>query len=129
MFSSCAVLSSSDYSRTKAGWTALHFAAYRGHPSLARALVSKHNASIDATTMKKQTPLHLAAMAGKIEVGEMIQFIKLHATAFFRRPADSCWIWGQVWTPPMIPDLSASTWGPRQTNQRSSLSSLRQGRR
>ncbi len=55
-------------SKTKAGFTALHFAAKQGHTPLIEFLVKKHNATIDSMTMKKQTPLHLAAMSGKLEV-------------------------------------------------------------
>jgi ankyrin repeat protein len=55
-------------SKTKSGWTALHFAAQKGHADLADYLVRKKAATLDATTMKKQTPLHLAATSGKIEV-------------------------------------------------------------
>ena len=54
-------------SKTKAGWTALHFAAQRGHQALVEYFVTKSGATVDATTMKKQTPLHLAATSGKLE--------------------------------------------------------------
>ena len=52
-------------SRTKNGWTALHFAAQRGHTDLIKMLVQKNDATVDTYTMKKQTPLHLAALSGE----------------------------------------------------------------
>ena len=55
-------------SKTKAGWTALHFAAQKGHGHLVDLLVKKKGATLDALTMKKQTPLHLGATYGQIEV-------------------------------------------------------------
>ena len=55
-------------SKTKAGFTALHFIAQRGHSHLVDLFVKKHGATLDANTMKKQTPLHLASTHGKIEV-------------------------------------------------------------
>ena len=54
-------------SKTKAGWTALHFAAQRGHTKLVEYFVAKMGATIDSTTMKKQTPLHLAATHGRVD--------------------------------------------------------------
>ena len=44
------------------GCTALHLAAYRGHPSSCRALLEK-GASIDALTLYGDTPLHMAAQS------------------------------------------------------------------
>ena len=55
-------------SRTKNGWTALHYAAQNGHVPLIKLLVKKYDAIVDALTMKKATPLHLAAHSGKLEV-------------------------------------------------------------
>ena len=60
-------------SKTKAGWTALHFAAQKGHKNLVDLLVKKKGATLDSLTMKKQTPLHLAATWGQIEVGLKIR--------------------------------------------------------
>ena len=54
-------------SKTKAGWTALHYAAKHGHSNLVDYYVRKIGANVDWLTMKKQTPLHLATTAGKIE--------------------------------------------------------------
>ena len=38
-------------SKTKAGWTPLHFVAFKGFNEMINPLVSKHNAVIDATSM------------------------------------------------------------------------------
>lgn len=38
-------------SRTKAGWTPLHYVAFNGFNELIQPLVAKHNAAIDATSM------------------------------------------------------------------------------
>ena len=38
-------------SRTKVGWTPLHFVAYKGFNEMINQLVTKHNAAIDATSM------------------------------------------------------------------------------
>ena len=38
-------------SKTKAGWTPLHYVAYNGFNELIHPLVTKHNAAIDATSM------------------------------------------------------------------------------
>ena len=38
-------------SKTKAGWTPLHYVAYNGFNELIHPLVAKHNAAIDATSM------------------------------------------------------------------------------
>ena len=59
-------------SKTKAGFTALHFIAQRGHSHLVDLFVKKHGATLDANTMKKQTPLHLASTHGKIEVCKVV---------------------------------------------------------
>ena len=59
-------------SKTKAGWTALHFAAQRGHTKLVEYFVSKMGATIDSTTMKKQTPLHLAATYGRVPACQIL---------------------------------------------------------
>ena len=59
-------------SKTKAGWTPLHYVAFNGFNELIHPLVTKHNAAIDATSMKKQTPLHLAASAGKQAACDML---------------------------------------------------------
>ena len=38
-------------SKTKAGWTPLHYVAFNGFNELIHPLVTKHNAAIDATSM------------------------------------------------------------------------------
>ena len=53
-------------SKTKLGWTALHFATHKGYTELAAYLV-KSGAALDGMTIKKQTPMHLAAAAGQKE--------------------------------------------------------------
>ncbi|XP_059080155.1 serine/threonine-protein phosphatase 6 regulatory ankyrin repeat subunit B-like [Tigriopus californicus] len=55
-------------SKTKTGWTSLHYAAMKGYTPLVEFLIKKHNATIDSMTIKKQTPLHLAASAGQESV-------------------------------------------------------------
>ena len=55
-------------SKTKQGLTALHYASSKGNVDLIDYLVSKHGASIESLTIKKQTPMHLAALNGKLEV-------------------------------------------------------------
>ena len=38
-------------SKTKAGWTPLHYVAFKGFNEMINPLVTKHNAAIDATSM------------------------------------------------------------------------------
>ncbi|XP_059094121.1 ankyrin-1-like [Tigriopus californicus] len=59
-------------SRTKNGWTAIHFGALKGHIDLVKVMVKKYDATVDAVTMKKQTPLHLAALSGKLEMCRLL---------------------------------------------------------
>ena len=59
-------------SKTKSGWTPLHFAAKNGHEGVVNYLVRKKAAVVDSMTMKKQTPLHLAATNGKLQVWSAI---------------------------------------------------------
>ena len=42
-------------SKTKAGWTPLHYVAFNGFNELIHPLVTKHNAAIDATSMVSLT--------------------------------------------------------------------------
>ena len=46
-------------SKTKAGWTPLHYVAYNGFNELIHPLVAKHNAAIDATSMVSESKLQL----------------------------------------------------------------------
>lgn len=85
-------------SKSRVGRTALHLAAMMGYANLCkyvvsiyiiinlqkyyfvklsinvsfRFLVTDHNAVIDILTLKKQTPLHLAAAAGQLEVCKLL---------------------------------------------------------
>ncbi|KAL3269427.1 hypothetical protein HHI36_008497 [Cryptolaemus montrouzieri] len=59
-------------SKSRNGRTALHLAAMNGHVHLVKYLIKDHNAVIDILTLKKQTPLHLAAGAGQIEVCKLL---------------------------------------------------------
>ena len=45
-------------SKTKAGWTPLHYVAYNGFNELIHPLVTKHNAAIDATSMVSPEIFH-----------------------------------------------------------------------
>ncbi|XP_067112346.1 transient receptor potential cation channel, subfamily N, member 1 [Osmerus mordax] len=54
--------------KTKLGLTPLHLGAQSGSAHLVSLLVTKHQASIDALSLSKQTPLHLAAVCGHLEV-------------------------------------------------------------
>ena len=47
-------------SKTKAGWTPLHYVAYNGFNELILPLVAKPNAAIDATSMVSESKLQLA---------------------------------------------------------------------
>ncbi|CAH1122114.1 unnamed protein product [Ceutorhynchus assimilis] len=59
-------------SKSRNGRTALHLAAMNGYVHLVKFLIKDHNAVIDILTLKKQTPLHLAAGAGQIEVCKLL---------------------------------------------------------
>ena len=45
------------------GWTALHYAAWRGHLDVTRYLVLHCKCNVNATILSDVTSLHLAAMA------------------------------------------------------------------
>lgn len=59
-------------SKSRVGRTALHLAAMNGYTHLVRFLVQDHGAAIDVLTLRKQTPLHLAAGAGQLEVCKLL---------------------------------------------------------
>ncbi|OWR50221.1 serine/threonine-protein phosphatase 6 regulatory ankyrin repeat subunit C [Danaus plexippus plexippus] len=59
-------------SKARNGRTALHLAAMNGYAHLVKFLIRDHNAMIDVLTLKKQTPLHLAAAFGQIEVCKLL---------------------------------------------------------
>lgn len=54
------------------GRTALHLAAMNGNTHLVRFLVQDHGAAVDALTLRKQTPLHLAAGAGQLQICKLL---------------------------------------------------------
>ncbi|XP_011692189.1 PREDICTED: serine/threonine-protein phosphatase 6 regulatory ankyrin repeat subunit B [Wasmannia auropunctata] len=58
--------------KSHVGKTALHLAAMNGYTHLVQFLVQDHRAEIDVLTMKKQTPLHLAAEAGQLDVCNLL---------------------------------------------------------
>ncbi|KAK0175380.1 hypothetical protein PV327_009132 [Microctonus hyperodae] len=59
-------------SKSRVGRTALHLAAMNGYTHLVRFLVQDHSAAIDVLTLRKQTPLHLAAGSGQLEVCRLL---------------------------------------------------------
>ncbi|XP_011500154.1 PREDICTED: serine/threonine-protein phosphatase 6 regulatory ankyrin repeat subunit B-like [Ceratosolen solmsi marchali] len=59
-------------SKSRVGRTALHLAAMNGNTHLVRFLVQDHGAAIDVLTLRKQTPLHLAAGAGQLLVCKLL---------------------------------------------------------
>ncbi|XP_070159697.1 serine/threonine-protein phosphatase 6 regulatory ankyrin repeat subunit B isoform X2 [Polyergus mexicanus] len=59
-------------SKSRVGRTALHLAAMNGYTHLVRFLIQDHGAAIDVLTLRKQTPLHLAAGAGQLEVCKLL---------------------------------------------------------
>lgn len=54
--------------RNKPGMTPLHIAAKLGYQSMVKQLITDHGAILDAMTLIKQIPLHLAAESGQLEV-------------------------------------------------------------
>ncbi|XP_011705430.1 PREDICTED: receptor-interacting serine/threonine-protein kinase 4-like, partial [Wasmannia auropunctata] len=59
-------------SKSYVGNTALHLAAMNGYTHLVQFLVQDHRAAIDVLTLRKQTPLHLAAGAGQLKVCKLL---------------------------------------------------------
>lgn len=59
-------------SKSRVGRTALHLAAMNGFTHLVKFLIKEHNAVIDILTLRKQTPLHLAASSGQMEVCQLL---------------------------------------------------------
>lgn len=58
--------------RNKPGMTALHIAAKLGYNTMVSKLVTEHGAILDAMTLIKQIPLHLAAESGQLKVCETL---------------------------------------------------------
>lgn len=73
-------------SKSKKGMTSLHFASHKGYTDLVDYLVTKHGASIESLTIKKQTPMHMAAASGKLETIEKL--IDLEAMVDFNDELD-----------------------------------------
>ncbi|CAG2110484.1 unnamed protein product, partial [Medioppia subpectinata] len=67
--------------RNKHGMTPLHLAARRGFNSIVKQLVLSHGALLDAFTLTKQTPLHLAAENGQLEVCNTLLTMKADVNA------------------------------------------------
>ncbi|XP_034948756.1 serine/threonine-protein phosphatase 6 regulatory ankyrin repeat subunit A-like [Chelonus insularis] len=59
-------------SKSRVGRTPLHLAAINGCTYLVKSLIQDHGAVIDVLTLKKQTPLHLAADTGQLEVCKLL---------------------------------------------------------
>ncbi|XP_048059090.1 transient receptor potential cation channel, subfamily N, member 1 isoform X2 [Megalobrama amblycephala] len=67
--------------KTKLGLTPLHLSARTGSARLVRLLVETHQASVDALSLRKQTPLHLAAISGQLDVCSSLLNLKADITA------------------------------------------------
>ncbi|XP_055599771.1 serine/threonine-protein phosphatase 6 regulatory ankyrin repeat subunit A isoform X3 [Uranotaenia lowii] len=59
-------------SKSRVGRTALHLAAMNGYTELVKFLIRDHNAVVDILTLRKQTPLHLAAASGQMNVCKLL---------------------------------------------------------
>ncbi|ODM88846.1 Ankyrin-3 [Orchesella cincta] len=62
--------------KSRVGLTALHLAATKGFTRLCLFLIQTHGAAVDALTLKKQTPLHLAAESGQLEVCRLLMGLR-----------------------------------------------------
>ncbi|XP_026785883.3 transient receptor potential cation channel, subfamily N, member 1 [Pangasianodon hypophthalmus] len=54
--------------KTKLGLTPLHLSAQTGSSHLVQLLIKTHQACTDALSLSRQTPLHLAAISGQLDV-------------------------------------------------------------
>lgn len=59
-------------SKSRNGRTALHLAAMNGYTELVKFLIRDHAAVVDILTLRKQTPLHLAAASGQMNVCKLL---------------------------------------------------------
>ncbi|ODM89562.1 Ankyrin-3 [Orchesella cincta] len=67
--------------KSRVGLTALHYAAMKGFSKLCLFLIHEHGAAVDALTLKKQTPLHLAAENGQLEVCRLLMGLRASSDA------------------------------------------------
>ncbi|GAB6027875.1 hypothetical protein CHUAL_002089 [Chamberlinius hualienensis] len=67
--------------RSKVGITPLHLAAMNGYTELVKSLLKNHGAILDATTLNKQTPLHMAAEKGQLDVCNCLLELKADPNA------------------------------------------------
>ncbi|MFT7811579.1 serine/threonine-protein phosphatase 6 regulatory ankyrin repeat subunit B-like isoform X1 [Arapaima gigas] len=67
--------------KSKLGMTPLHLSAQNGSNRLVQLLVKTHLASIDALTLNKETPLHLAALYGQLDVCSILLDMKADVNA------------------------------------------------
>ncbi|XP_075437754.1 uncharacterized protein LOC142476069 [Ascaphus truei] len=67
--------------KTKLGLTPLHLCAQNGFNHLVKLLVDTHLASIDAMSLTKRTPLHMAALSGQLDVCNSLLNMKADVNA------------------------------------------------
>ncbi|XP_063777272.1 serine/threonine-protein phosphatase 6 regulatory ankyrin repeat subunit B-like isoform X2 [Pseudophryne corroboree] len=67
--------------KTKLGLTPLHLCAQNGFNRLVKLLVEIHLASIEAMSLNKRTPLHLAALGGQLDVCNTLLTLKADVNA------------------------------------------------
>uniref|UniRef100_A0A3P8Z511 Ion transport domain-containing protein n=1 Tax=Esox lucius TaxID=8010 RepID=A0A3P8Z511_ESOLU len=67
--------------KTKLGLTPLHLGAQKGSAGLVKLLVERHLASIDSLSLRRQTPLHLAAVSGQLDVCSSLLTLGADVTA------------------------------------------------
>ncbi|UYV71863.1 hypothetical protein LAZ67_9000785 [Cordylochernes scorpioides] len=66
--------------RSQQGLTPLHLAARAGHDSVVRRLTARSGVLLDSLSLKKQTPLHLAAEYGRLDVCTTLIEMKANAS-------------------------------------------------
>ncbi|XP_069477814.1 serine/threonine-protein phosphatase 6 regulatory ankyrin repeat subunit B-like isoform X2 [Ambystoma mexicanum] len=67
--------------KTKLGLTPLHLSAQNGFNHLVKLLVETHLASIDAMSLTQQTPLHMSALKGQLDVCNSLLNMKADGNA------------------------------------------------